>query len=188
MDEGGVGLVDELVEGGFTVLEGWGAEGDLAEVGFDGIDFALGCVLRHDDVGGGVVDVCGAGECGGVVAGGVGGDAALKLFGGELEDGVGGASVFESADGLEMFGFEGEVGVGEFVEEAGGEDGGLVDVRFDACVGGLDVIEVGEGEVGRCVGGGGCHACCWWMAISTSLVQSSGISRPTLRAAMGTSE
>jgi hypothetical protein len=63
-------------------------------------------VRGHDDDGFSSDFAGGIGYSLGVVAAGVGDDAAGDLLGRELEDLVGRAADFESADGLQAFGFE----------------------------------------------------------------------------------
>ncbi len=132
MNHVGVSLVGDFAGGGFAGFESGLANGDLAAVGANGGMFGSGRVGRHNDPGGNAAKLSGAGECGAVIAGGVGHHAVAGLVVGEGEDCVGGAANFEGAGFLEIFTFEEELGAGGFVEVLGGEDGRAVNLMGDA--------------------------------------------------------
>ena len=67
-----------------------------------------------------------------MVAGGMGGDALLKLSFAEGEYGIAGTAGFECTGFLKVLAFEIHGGVEHVVEAFGCEDGGAVDVGLDA--------------------------------------------------------
>jgi len=107
----------------------------------------LGGVAGHDDDGAGSEGAGGVGYALGVVAAGVGDDAAVELFGRKLRDHVVGSAKLEAADGLLALGFdvEVEVGLGKMGHAETGA-GNAVEGRSDgyagdAFAGGLYVSE-----------------------------------------------
>lgn len=145
MNEYGAGFFHDLAGGAFTGFEVGFAEGNFGVVSGDGVFFDLGCVGRHDDSRRDSAKGGGEGEGLGVVAGGVGDDAAGGFVVGEGEDGVAGAAEFEGADALEVLAFEVEFGASHGVEGAGGHDGGAMGVGGDAFCGVADGLEIGDG-------------------------------------------
>jgi hypothetical protein len=99
-------LADKLVGFGQALARGYADVDDFRAHGERGGALDGWGVGRHDDDRFRSHFARGIGYALGVVAAGVGDDAAGDFFGRELEDFVGGAADFEGADGLEGFGFE----------------------------------------------------------------------------------
>ena len=130
----------EALAGGDADVDDFGAEGERGGA-LDG-----GGVRGHDDDGLGADFAGGVGDALGVVAAGVGDDAAGDFFGRELEDLVGRAADFEAADGLQAFGLEPDLlrAVTGDVGEVGADERGLDGDVGDASGGGADGVERDE--------------------------------------------
>ena len=112
-------LADQFVGFGKALAGGDADIDDLSAHGERGGALDGGGVGGHDDDGFGADFARGIGYALGVVAAGIGDDAAGDFFRGELEDLVGRAADFECADGLEGFGFEVDFFAGAVAGEAG---------------------------------------------------------------------
>ncbi len=130
----------ETLAGGDADVDDFGAVGESGRA-LDG-----GGVRRHDDHCFRADLARSVGDALGVVAAGVGDDAAGDFFRRELEDLVGSAAELEAADGLEAFGFEPDFA--SDIRELGADERSFDGDAGDAIGGGADSVE-GDESVSR---------------------------------------
>ena len=132
----------ELFGFAFAIGAGRADFDDLRAHGRGGALFHFGRVARHDDDRFGTDGASGVGDSLGMIAAGIGDDAARALLGSQLGDLVVRAAQLEAADGLETFGFDVDFGV----FDAGREEANQRRAGGDAADASLRIAKRGEGE------------------------------------------
>ena len=134
MNQHGAGFFLEDFAGGVARSDAIFAFGDAAAVGFDGLTLGAGRGAGHDDPRGNTPTAGGERNGCGMISRRYSDDAALRLFVGERENGVGGAAEFKRAGFLQILALEKQVRAGHVVDGFRGEDGSAMNMRLNARV------------------------------------------------------